>query len=260
MIQGCRDRKPIIGHRIILLDRVESTNSFLKEAALQGAEEGMVVIAREQLAGRGRSNRIWFSPPDSGLYLSVLMRPALAGEHSGALSLMLALAVIRAIRRCANVRATVKWPNDLMIAGRKVCGILVENHLNGGVLSFAVAGIGININQTIADFPLGLRIGSTSLYLAAGRQIDKDEFVEYFLKQINLLYPHLNDMKMRQKWVDLWQRHCHHLNQLVAITRGTERREGIFQGITSTGAALIELENSSTVQFESGEFTLREKS
>ena len=259
MIAPLVTKTPVIGNKILLLDRVESTNMVLKHWALQGAEEGLVVVAKEQTAGRGRGHRVWFSPGESGLYMSLLLRPSLTAEQSGVLSLMLTLAVVKAIRRTARLSATIKWPNDIMIDGRKVCGILVENHLSHRMLTFAVAGIGININQELADFPLALRMNSTSLKVAGGRPIDKDEVLMAILRQINLLYPFLENQEMRKRWVRTWQRHCHHLNLPVAITQGAERMEGLFQGINGWGAALVELETSETVLFESGEFSLREK-
>lgn len=259
MIASLRIKTPVIGNKIILLDQVESTNLTLKQWALAGAEEGMVVVAREQSAGRGRGHRVWFSPRRSGLYLSILLRPALTAEQSGVLSLMLTLAVVKAIRSAARVSATIKWPNDVMIEGRKACGILVENLLSHQMLTFAIAGIGINVNQEVADFPLALRMNSISLSMASGRPIDADEVLLALLRQINLLYPNLADLEMRQKWVRTWQQYCHHMNQPVAITRGLERTEGVFQGINNWGAALVELETSETVIFESGEFSLREK-
>jgi BirA family transcriptional regulator, biotin operon repressor / biotin---[acetyl-CoA-carboxylase] ligase len=259
MIASLRIKTPVIGNKIILLDQVDSTNLTLKQWALEGAEEGMVVVAKEQSAGRGRGHRVWFSPRHCGLYLSVLLRPALTAEESGVLSLMLTLAVVRAMRSAARVSATIKWPNDVMIEGRKACGILVENHLSHQMLTFAVAGIGINVNQEVADFPLALRMNSISLSMASSRQIDADEVLLALLRQINLLYPNLADLEMRQKWVRTWQRYCHHMNHPVTITRGMERTEGVFRGINNWGAALVELETSETVIFESGEFSLREK-
>ncbi|HOZ21179.1 MAG TPA: biotin--[acetyl-CoA-carboxylase] ligase [bacterium] len=259
MILPGLQKSPIIGRKVILLDQVESTNSLVKQWALAGEEEGLTVIAKEQSAGRGRWHRVWFSPGESGLYLSILLRPGLTAADSGALSVMLSLAAVKAIRSAARLRVTIKWPNDILFEGRKLCGILVENHLIGGLLTFAAAGIGLNVNQEIADFPLGLRLKSTSLRIAAGRPVEMDLVTISLLRHLNLLYPRLHDMKMRHKWVRVWQQHCGHMQQPVTVSRGTERMEGLFRGINSSGAALVELETGETLQLESGEFSLREK-
>jgi len=259
MILPGRPRIPVIGRKVILLDRVDSTNALVKQWALAGADEGLTVIAREQSAGRGRLNRIWFSPRESGLYLSTLLRPALTARESGILSLMLALAVAKAIRSTTRLRVTLKWPNDILFEGRKLCGILVEGSLNGGLLSFAVAGIGLNINQEIADFPLGLRLKSTSLRLACGRPVDRDQVTVALMRHLNLLYGGLHNAGMRHKWVRVWQQHCAHMHQPVIMSRGTEHIEGLFRGIDISGAALVEQETGETLLLESGEFSLREK-
>ncbi|HNW60597.1 MAG TPA: biotin--[acetyl-CoA-carboxylase] ligase [bacterium] len=259
MIPVLPGKKPLFGRRVILLDQTGSTNSVLKEWALQGAEEGTVVVAREQQAGRGRGQHRWNSPRDLGLYCSLLLRPALTASQSGVLALLLTLAVIKAIRRTAGISPGIKWPNDIMIAGRKVCGILVENHLNGQQMAFAVAGIGINVQQSLADFPLALRQNSTSLRLSSGRSVDKDEILLQLLHQMNLLYPSLADMKMRRTWVNTWQQHCQHMDQPIAITQGGHSAEGIFRGITPWGAARVQVASGEILQLESGEFSLREK-
>ncbi len=252
-------RNPVIGRKVILIDRVDSTNALVKQWALAGADEGLTVIAREQSAGRGRLNRVWFSPRESGLYLSILLRPALTAAESGILSLMLALAVTKAVRSSTRLQVSLKWPNDILFEGRKLGGILVESHLNGGLLSFAIAGIGLNINQEIADFPLGLRMKSTSLCLACGRPVDRDEVTIALMRHLNLLYGGLLDQRIRAKWIRVWQQYCSHMHQHVIMSRGTEHIEGIFRGIDASGAALVELETGEILQLESGEFSLREK-
>jgi len=251
-------KNPLFGRRILLLDQVNSTNDVLKESALQGAEEGTVVVAREQSAGRGRAHRSWVSPRDAGLYCSLLLRPALLPSQCGVLSILLSLAAIRAVRRAMRIHAGLKWPNDILLQGKKAGGILVESHLSGHRLAFAIAGVGINVNQLPEDFPPDLRPNSASLRMSAGQILDKDELLLHFLRQMNLLYPELTDPRMRRKWINAWQQHCVHMDQSVVISRGAETRSGRFKGISSWGAALVETENGQIQHFEYGDFSLRE--
>lgn len=251
-------KNPRFGRRIILLDQVSSTNDTLKESALAGAEEGTVVVAREQLSGRGRNRRAWLSPRDAGLYCSLLLRPVLLPSQSGLLSILLSLAAIRAIRRATGIRAGLKWPNDLMVRGGKAGGILVESHLSGQHLAFAVAGLGINVNQLQEDFPDNLRLNSTSLRMCADRLLDKDELLLHLLRQMNLLYPELGNPRMRRKWINAWQQHCVHMDKPVVIRRGDEQITGRFKGISSWGAALVEGEKGEIQHCEFGDFSLRE--
>ncbi|MBC7185695.1 MAG: biotin--[acetyl-CoA-carboxylase] ligase, partial [Calditrichaeota bacterium] len=130
---------------------VTSTNEVARELAHQGAPHGCLVLASAQTAGRGRAGRTWYSAPGAGLWFSLVLRPKLAPQRCGLISLAAALAVAEAIAKVTGVKAQLKWPNDVLVAGKKLCGILAETELIGDRLKFAVLGVGLNTNRAQAQ-------------------------------------------------------------------------------------------------------------
>ena len=155
-----------LGQPLIELAEATSTNDVLRELAGQGAAEGTTVVALQQSHGRGRQHRPWHSPPGQGLYLSVLMRPPWAAADSGALALLAGVAVASALQQLGVREVKLKWPNDVLAGGKKICGVLIEPALKGGQIEFAVVGIGVNVRHGVADFPPDLRGTATSCALA----------------------------------------------------------------------------------------------
>jgi len=152
--------------RLTVMDRVDSTNAVLKRLAESGEAEGRVVIANEQTFGKGRMGRSFYSPPGSGIYISLLLRPKLSAANSLLITTAAAVAVCRAIEDVSGRKAAIKWVNDIYCGGKKVCGILTEASMDfeSGMLSYAVLGIGINIARPEGGFPRELEEIATSIY------------------------------------------------------------------------------------------------
>jgi BirA family transcriptional regulator, biotin operon repressor / biotin---[acetyl-CoA-carboxylase] ligase len=168
--------------------RIGSTNTFAMGAAAEGASEGNVFLAEEQTAGRGRGSNSWQSPPSTGLYSSVILRPGLPPSEVLILSLAAGLAVHDAIRQVdSRVTPDLKWPNDVLIDGKKVCGILTEMNAEATRVRYIVVGIGINVNQ--AGFPQGLP--ATSLRLETGSEWSRVELAVALLKSLDREYRQL---------------------------------------------------------------------
>lgn len=155
-----------LGQPLIELGEVTSTNDVLRQMAIEGAAEGTAVVAQQQTRGRGRQHRPWHSPPGLGLYLSVLLRPPWPAAESGALALLAGVAVASALKQLGMPDVKLKWPNDVLAGGKKICGVLVEPALKGGQIEFAVVGIGLNVRHGVEDFPPELRPTATSCALA----------------------------------------------------------------------------------------------
>src|SRR5438045_2271776 len=160
-----------IGNEIVVLDETESTNDVAWQAAERGVPEGFVVFAEQQTKGRGQYGRRWESAPRLGLWFSVLLRPAMSLRESPKLTAMIAQAVAAAIAEETGCHPTIKPPNDIYISARKVAGVLIEGRTAADGSYVAVAGIGINVNQTIDDFPEELRDSAGSLAMATGKKI-----------------------------------------------------------------------------------------
>ena len=164
-----------VGNEIVVVEETESTNDLVWKAVERGVPEGFVVFAERQTKGRGQYGRRWESAPYLGLWFSVLLRPALSLAESPKLTVQLAEAVAATIADETGCAPTIKWPNDIYLSGRKVAGVLVEGRTAPDGSYVAVAGIGINVNQTSDDFPDELRESAGSLAMATGRIISRSK-------------------------------------------------------------------------------------
>jgi BirA family biotin operon repressor/biotin-[acetyl-CoA-carboxylase] ligase len=169
---------------IVVVEETCSTNDLAWEAAERGAAEGFTVFAERQTAGRGQYGRRWESAAGKGLWFSVLLRPAITLSESPQLTSLLAGIVAATIKEETGCAAAIKPPNDIYVAGRKVAGILVEGKIASDGSYVAVAGIGVNVNQSLDDFPEALRAIAGSLAMATGRQIDRSKLAIALLRNL----------------------------------------------------------------------------
>jgi BirA family biotin operon repressor/biotin-[acetyl-CoA-carboxylase] ligase len=176
-----------IGNEIAVVDEATSTNDLAWEAAARGAAEGFVVFAERQTKGRGQYGRRWESASSKGLWLSVLLRPALTLRESPRLTSQLAEVVAATIKEEAGCIAIIKPPNDIYVAGRKVAGVLVEGRTESDGRYVAVAGIGINVSQTIDDFPEDLRATAASVAMLSGQSIVRAKVAITLLRKLDAL-------------------------------------------------------------------------
>ena len=172
--------------------RIPSTNPEALRAAQDGAPEGTVYFAEEQTAGRGRGGHVWVSPPSTGIYLSVILRPQLPPADVLGLSLMAGLAAQSAVDAVTGLRPDLRWPNDVLIGDKKFCGILTELHAEATRVLFAVVGIGMNVNQQ--EFPEELQAIATSLRIASGREWSRVELAAALLRALDREYRNLANM------------------------------------------------------------------
>ena len=169
------------GKKIVYLRSVDSTNRYARQLAADGAEQGTLVLADEQTAGRGRRGRGWLSPAGEGIFMTLILRPHAHPSHVAMLSLQTALAVARAISRACQLDARIKWPNDIVCGGRKVCGMLLEMNADEQSVHDVVAGIGINVHQKAFEGDIAKT--ASSLDLLTGRTICRADVVRAFLEE-----------------------------------------------------------------------------
>lgn len=172
--------------RIHYRSEVDSTNNLAKELAGRGANEGTLAVAEKQLKGRGRRNRSWYSPEGDGLYFSMILRPALHPTEAHKLTIIAAVALAEAVNKTTELNAGIKWPNDLLIEGRKIAGILTEINADPDHIDYAVLGIGLNV--LTSDFPETLTSTSTSIYMETGKRISKVVLLQKILTEFEKLY------------------------------------------------------------------------
>jgi BirA family biotin operon repressor/biotin-[acetyl-CoA-carboxylase] ligase len=240
----------VIVHR----ETIDSTNRLAAELARGGAAEGTVVLAEQQTAGRGRLGRSWVSPARLNLYASLILRPAIPPLEVPRLTLVAGLAVAQAIRETAALPAEIKWPNDVLLGGHKVAGVLTELEAETERVRFVIVGIGVNLNASRTDFPPGLQRKATSLALAGGAPVDRAAFTGRLLGALETLYATFlrgGFAALRARYEEL---HC--LSGRSVKIDGRPPVAGVVRGVDDGGALLVE-SGGAVQRVISGEVTLR---
>jgi BirA family biotin operon repressor/biotin-[acetyl-CoA-carboxylase] ligase len=249
----------VIGREIRYLTEVDSTNRQAYALGEADAEEGLVVIADRQSAGRGRLGRTWESPAGVNLYLSILLRPPLPPHAAPQLTFLSALAVARAITAVSGLQPTLKWPNDVLIDGCKVAGLLNELSAESDRLRFVVLGIGVNLNMTADQFPAALRCPATSLLLAGGVSVSRALFGKTLLEQLDRLYGEYL-LHGPAPIMAAWEAHCDLLGRVVEVDEGRSGKvRGTVAGIDRDGALLLTREDGSTARVLAGDVRVMSK-
>jgi BirA family biotin operon repressor/biotin-[acetyl-CoA-carboxylase] ligase len=242
------------GKAIKIYDSLESTQDAVYESMLAGAPEGTLILAERQTAGRGRFGRVWHSPPGKGIYMSFLLRPHMPIAQAPQMTLLLSVALCRAIRRETGANATIKWPNDILVDGRKVSGILVETIAEADVVKAMVAGIGISANLSEDDFPEELRGKATSLQAATGQAVSREALIAAFFDQLTSLYS-LYRTDGFTPIRGLWEALTSTLQGEVSISTPLGVVCGKAEGITNEGALLVKDEMGKTHTMYSGDLS-----
>ena len=230
--------------RILRCESLPSTNSEVARLAFEGAEEGLAIVADEQTAGRGRLQRAWSSPKGAGLYFSILLRPTIAPEQWPLITFIAALATGDALLETNEIQTDIKWPNDLLSAERKICGILAEA-IETPTGRAVVVGIGINL--TNAAFPEELTNVATSVAQESGRQAERETILAALLRAVARWYSLLHEPDGAEKIVAAWtSRSSYAAGKLIRVTNGDEVMQGITRGVERDGA--LRLETASGIQ------------
>mgnify|MGYP005854140893 CR=1 FL=1 len=221
---------------------VDSTNDVAKQLALQGAPEGTAVISEIQRKGRGRKGREWFSPK-GGVWMSVILRPKVDPSQAAPITLIAGLAVAKTLSKLYNLECRLKWPNDVLINEKKVCGVLTEISAEMGRINYIVTGIGINANIDIDSFPGGFRNSATSLKNELNRDILRDELVKRLLEEFEELYK----IFQKQGFSELkeeWKKSASTIGRKVRIITDSRATEGIARDIGENGELFVEAQGS----------------
>jgi BirA family transcriptional regulator, biotin operon repressor / biotin---[acetyl-CoA-carboxylase] ligase len=222
----------------LLLTETASTNDVARDQAARGTAGGFVVAAARQTRGRGRLGRRWESARDAGLYVSVLLRPELAVRDAGQLTILSSVAMADAVEAVAGFRPQIKWPNDLVMAGRKLAGLLIETEPAGQRLAWAVIGIGLNVNHEPADFPPELRDIATSLRIIASRSFRRADLLVALL--------HAFAARLTRPFAEAreaWAESSLTVGQRVKLTTLRGVLHGQAVGLDPSGALLLRLES-----------------
>jgi BirA family biotin operon repressor/biotin-[acetyl-CoA-carboxylase] ligase len=240
-----------IGQRILYYPKLPSTMDTAKRQAQQGAVEGTVVIADEQTSGKGRMQRTWLSPKGS-IALSIILHPKLA--HLSSLMMVASLAVAHCIEQVTGLKPQIKWPNDVLVNGKKVCGILIESDVRGSTVDYAIIGIGINANLRPPDFP-EIPSTATSLSHELGKKVSRLDTIRCLLIEAERLYlASTAGESIYQEWQDRLVT----LGKQVQVKSGETTYKGIAESVASDGSLLLRQPDGSLTKIVAGDVTLRE--
>ena len=242
-----------VGRRVTYLASTASTMADGARAAEAGAPEGAIVLAEEQTAGRGRMGRSWVSPPGVNLYATIVLRPSL--DDLRYLAVIAPLAVCQAIEETTSLFPRIRWPNDVLIDGKKVSGILVQSELSGDEVLYALAGIGVNVNLD-ASAHVEIATIATSLRAELGREVSREEVLASLLDRFEEHYEALR----RGEVVSMaWKLRLDTLGKPVRVQfAGGRVEEGVAVDADSDGSLILRRDDGSHVRIEAGEVTLRD--
>jgi BirA family biotin operon repressor/biotin-[acetyl-CoA-carboxylase] ligase len=240
-----------IGHRIVHYFRADSTNNIAAKLAAEGAPHGTVVVAEEQTAGRGRFGRAWYSEKSSGIYASIILRPELSPAAAPAITLMAGVAAHCALTSVTGLAFDIRWPNDLLVGGKKVCGILTEMSAELDRLHSVVLGIGINVNHR--DMPSDLKTIATSLRIEAHKTFSRSNLLVALLKELERQYHVLlgeGSAAIARDWAAA---SSFAEGRRVRVILGTTSYSAVTAGLEPSGALRLRREDGEVVSLVSGE-------
>lgn len=239
------------GRKINYFSKVDSTNNKAKELVFAGASEGLLVVAEEQVGGRGRLGRSWFSP-SGGIWFSLVLRPQIAPGEILKITLMAGIAGVEAIKETIGLEPRIKWPNDLLIKGKKLAGILTEMETEADRIHSVILGMGINANIAWRDFPSHLKETATSMQVQLGKNVDRCRILRAILAKLETGCEQLRSggfSSIRNSWME----HSDTLGSQVKVETVNGAIKGKAVDISSEGALILELDSGETKAVWSGD-------
>ena len=246
----------ILGRPLHFFPLIDSTNTYAARLAREGAPEGTIIVADSQSGGKGRLGRSWVSPPSVNLYLSVILRPPVSTAVAPQLNLLAAIAVADAVSETTRLSPAIKWPNDVLVAEKKVCGILAEMQTDAEGLRAVIVGIGVNINAPLSAFPEELRDKASSLLITGGQTIDRSTFTASLLTHLEksyVLWLQGGFSALRSRWE---QYAAHLLGTRISVAAPEGTVIGTVLGLDSDGALLVKGDNGERHRLLAGDVTV----
>lgn len=244
-----------IGRDIRVFEQTTSTNDVIEKLARDGVKEGVVVFAESQTRGRGRLGRKWISPARKGLWFSILLRPDLRPQETTQLTVASATALRRAIFLETDLQPEIKWPNDILLSGKKVAGILTEMSAELDKVRYIILGIGIDINLDATELPPDLKKLATSLKIEAGEKISRAKLATAVLRELDFDYARIRAGKFSEV-ADEWEENCMTIGKNVVVQIGERKIRGRAESLDNEGALLLRTEHGRLERITGGDVTL----
>jgi BirA family biotin operon repressor/biotin-[acetyl-CoA-carboxylase] ligase len=243
-----------LGLKFHYFSELASTNSYARMLAESGTREGEVVIAESQTRGRGRLGRVWVSPPYLNMYLSVILRPSLPPARASQLTLMAAVALADAVAAFSPVAPSIKWPNDILVGGKKLAGILTESSCNSARIDYVILGIGVNLNYALEVMPEAIRSRATSLLALAGAPVSREAFVKRLIQDLDRWYEKIDQTgfgAIAAQWQARFDLH----GKRVRVEMVDQVLTGTAKGIDGDGALIVAADNGTNQRILAGDVT-----
>ena len=237
-------------------DTVDSTNNLLRELAFKGAPDGQVVVANEQTQGRGRRGRTFVSPKDKGIYLSMLFRPNTLPSDTAEITAWTAVAVRNAVKRICGIYPSIKWVNDLLINGRKICGILTEVSIESesGLVQHIIIGVGVNVNESPRDFPEELQKVASSLFIETGKNFSRAALAAAIIEEMDNMrasWPH-----DKEQYLKAYTENNFTIGKKVSVLYGASEKYGFAEKINDDFSLAVRFVDGTAANVSSGEVKL----
>jgi len=245
-----------MGQKLHIYGEVDSTQTIAHSLVASGAPEGTLVLAESQTSGRGRMGRKWHSPAGKGIWMSLVLTPRIPVYFMPQLTLLCAVALCRSIQKTVEVDAGIKWPNDLLVGGKKISGILLESSGEDERLKYVIAGIGISANLSVEDYPEELRSVATSLAIERGAEVSREALVQSFLQEFEELY----DLYLEEGFAPirlLWEAQSVTLRRPIRTHTPQGIVEGMAESLDDSGALTVMTNAGERVKIYSGDIELR---
>ena len=244
-----------MGQQVIYFDEIGSTNNEAKAAGDKGGVDGTLFVADMQTAGKGRRGREWKSPKGENIYMSLLLRPQIAPDQASMLTLVIALSLAQAVREMLGLDVGIKWPNDIVIGGKKICGILTEMTCEITAINYVVIGIGINVNQR--KFPDDIKDTATSLTLEMGAAVDRSQLIALTLQYFETNYELFVKEKSLRSLVDAYNEICVNCGKRVRVLEPGNEYEADSRGINEEGELIVRTDDGKIRHIYAGEVSVR---
>lgn len=248
-------RTRVVGRDIRVFQETTSTNDIIEKLARDGVKEGVVVFAESQTKGRGRLGRKWISPARKGLWFSLLLRPKLRPQAVTQLTIASVTALVRAIHSQTGLTAEIKWPNDVLVRGRKVAGVLTEMQAETDAVKYVTLGVGVNVNLVAGEFPSDLRRVATSLRAETDETLDRAELAVAILRELDRDYARICAGQF-EAVADEWEELCKTIGRGVAIQIGDRRIQGRAESLDSDGALLLRTQHGRLERIVGGDVSV----
>ncbi|WP_456278570.1 biotin--[acetyl-CoA-carboxylase] ligase [Bacillus sp. AK128] len=245
-----------LGRSIHYEETVTSTQKIAHKLAYDGANEGTIILAEEQIAGRGRLDRSWYSPKYTGIWMSIILRPAIPLPQSPQLTLLAAVSIAQAIQEVTGLEPEIKWPNDILFDRKKTVGILTELQAEADRINSIIIGVGINVNQSEQDFPDDIKEKSTSLFIQSGKKVNRAELIQTILEKLEKLYESYLQTGFYPIKL-LWEAYAISIGKEIVASTLNGKIIGMAKGITDEGVLVIEDESGKTHYVHSADIEIK---